>query len=68
MSAPGSLVRRHQLTATVTYEDRHAVTHSEAFVLDLAYLNEALWLDKHGLHHIAKTLRAMAQKSGINSF
>ncbi|WP_314855293.1 hypothetical protein [uncultured Microbacterium sp.] len=56
------------ITATVTYEDRHAATHSEAFVLDLAYLRGALWLDKHGLHHIAKTLRAMAKKSGVNSF
>jgi len=56
------------VTATVTYQDRRASTHSEAFVLDMAYLRGALWLDKHGIHHIAQTLRAVAKKLGVNQF
>lgn len=56
------------MTATVSYGDRAGRRHSEEFALDLAYLRGALWLDKHGMHHLAKSVRGIAQKMGVNNF
>lgn len=56
------------MTATVSYEDRRGSRHSDEFALDLAYLRGALWLDKHGIHHIAKSVRGIAMSMGVNSF
>lgn len=65
ISEHGDLV---PITATVAYNDRSGTAHADSFTLDLAYLQGALWLDKHGVHHIAQTLRAAAKKMGVNHF
>ncbi|WP_439593854.1 hypothetical protein [Microbacterium sp.] len=67
------------ITATVVYSGRRSAEGrprsrklngpwSEQFTLDIAYLRGSLWLDKHGIHHLAQSVRAIAKKQGVTAF
>ncbi|RKT36146.1 hypothetical protein DEU34_0654 [Microbacterium sp. AG1240] len=55
-------------TAVVTYDDSLGARLSDTFELDPQYLAGALWLDTHGVHHLAKSVRGIAKKMGVQSF
>jgi hypothetical protein len=50
------------------YEDRLGKVIEEAFTIDMTERMGTLRTEVHGVHHIAKTLRAMAKKQGVTSF
>lgn len=56
------------LTVTLRYKDRAGTELTDEYKLDFAAGRGDLRPDVHGLHHIAKTLRALAKKQGISSF
>lgn len=55
-------------TVGLSYRDRNDREISEDYILNPRYASGSLRADVHGVHHIAKTLRAMANGQGINSF
>jgi hypothetical protein len=56
------------ITATVTFRDVMGKLQRDEYTLDLHQMQGALRLETHGLHHIAKSVRAIAKKMGATSF
>lgn len=75
MMAPGydlrshfdTMVARHgsgipnKYTFTVTYDDGHGHDWTESTVQDLDLLNDMLFAEQYGVHHVAKALREIKQ-------
>jgi hypothetical protein len=59
---------RSSYTVNVRYEDRQGKKLTDSFTLDLEAMRGSITVDTHGLHHIAKTLRAWAKSEGTSSF
>jgi hypothetical protein len=57
-----------EFTVRVSYLDRLSRPISDEFVLDLNANEGSLFVDVHNMHHIAKTLRAIAKDKGIRNF
>jgi hypothetical protein len=55
-------------TATLQYRDRLGSEITEAFDIDPYERMGTIRTDVHGLHHIAKSLRAWTSSQGINSY
>jgi hypothetical protein len=62
---PGSTPR---FTATLGYRDRLGKEITESFEIDPYERDGIIRTDVHGLHHIAKSVRAWTKSQGINSY
>jgi hypothetical protein len=55
-------------TTTLCYRDRLGKEITESFEIDPYERLGTIRTDVHGLHHIAKTLRAWTKKQGVNNY
>jgi hypothetical protein len=65
--ADSNMPRRYEIV--VSFSDYRGQPQEPLHqVIDLEVYLEALKMTEYGLHHVAKTLRAWARKSGVTSF
>lgn len=62
-----SLVAR-PFTLTLRYQDRLGHEIEERFDMDVSLKMGTVRMEVHGIHHLAKSVRAMAKKQGISNF
>ena len=55
-------------TVKLSYKDRAHNEIAESYTLNPRYASGTLRTEVHGVHHIAKSLRAMAKNQGVSNF